>query len=211
MDIGLFGGTFNPLHNGHLGIIQHVKEEFRLQEIILFPSSSPPHKSVRDLAPAQDRLEMIQASVKDMEGFRASDIEVQRKGLSFTIDTVRAFQSASKDRFFLLMGSDAFFDINTWKSKDQIFRIIPIIVMVRKASGHRPTFASFIDENISTGYKKEESRFTHSQMQDIIICHVPKIDISSTMIRDRIKQKISIHGLVPAPVEEIIKKRDLYI
>ncbi|WP_022667595.1 nicotinate-nucleotide adenylyltransferase [Desulfospira joergensenii] len=211
MDTGLFGGTFNPLHNGHLGIIQHVKEEFRLGQIILFPSASPPHKPAGNLAPARDRLEMIRASVRDMEGFEASDIELKRKGPSFTIDTIQAFRQTSGDRFFLLMGSDAFFDINTWKNKDRIFRTIPIIVMVRQSSVSSPSFTSFIDENISKGYRKEKNKFIHDKMQDIIICNVPKIDISSTLIRDRIRKNLSVQGLVPAPVKEIIMKRNLYI
>jgi nicotinate-nucleotide adenylyltransferase len=221
MDAGLFGGTFNPLHNGHIGIIKYVKQVFHLQNIFLFPSATPPHKSDTDLAPARDRLEMVKAGVADLEGCYASDIELKREGPSFTIDTIDAFKKGAHAlgevhtppvNFFLLMGSDAFFDITTWKQQDLIFRSIPIIVMLRgDRTGIRP-IASFIDEHISTGYKldKGQTKFTHEQLQPVCICNVPRIDISSTMIRARVKENRSIKGLVPANVENIIIKKDLY-
>jgi nicotinate-nucleotide adenylyltransferase len=135
---GLFGGTFNPLHNGHIGIIEYVKQAFHLQKIFLFPSATPPHKSIRDLAPARDRMEMVRIWAKGQEGFYASDIELKRKGPSFTIDTINDFKNTAVKKshdhglhFSLLMGSDAFFDIITWKNQALIFQAIPIIVMLR--------------------------------------------------------------------------------
>ncbi len=210
MDIGLFGGTFNPVHNGHLGITRHVRKAFGLEKIILFPSASPPHKPHYNLAPARDRLEMVQACVREIHGFEASDIELKRKGPSFTIDTIKAFLKDADHQYVLLMGSDAFFDITTWKKKQEIFKAVPVIVMVRKSKTPDPPAASFIDENISKGYTRKNHRFVHESMQDIIMCHVPRIDISSTMVRQRIKDKGSIAGLVPAPVERFIIEKDLY-
>jgi len=219
MDAGLFGGTFNPLHNGHIGIIKFVKQAFHLQKIFLFPSATPPHKSTRDLAPARDRLEMVESWVKDREGFYASDIELKRKGPSFTIDTINEFKNTSLKKnhgprlhFSLLMGSDAFFDIITWKKQALIFQAIPIIVMLRGDRAGIDSIASFIDEYISKGYKLDngQTQFTHEQLQPVRICNVPKIDISSTMIRARVKKNQSIKGLVPANVENIIKQKDLY-
>ncbi len=224
MDAGLFGGTFNPLHNGHLGIIKYVKQVFGLQKIFLFPSATPPHKCVTKVAPARDRMEMVKVGVEELDGFYASDIELKRKGPSFTIDTIEAFKNGNHKsdlfkkahdpqlNFFLLMGSDAFFDITTWKKQELIFKAIPIIVMLRgNRTGIEP-IASFIDEYISKGYKlnKKQARFTHKQLQPVHICNVPKIDISSTMIRARVKENRPIKGLVPVNVENIIKKKDLY-
>ena len=88
MKIGLFGGTFNPFHNGHTRIIEHVKTAFGLEKIFLIPSATPPHKPDTDLAPAQDRFEMVKQSFKGQEGFVVSDRELMRKGPSFTIDTI---------------------------------------------------------------------------------------------------------------------------
>ncbi len=219
MDAGLFGGTFNPLHNGHIGIIKYVKQAFHLQKIFLFPSATPPHKSAIDLAPIQDRLDMVRAGVAELDGFYTSDVELKRKGPSFTIDTINDFKrspfetiSQSPPNFFLLMGSDAFFDITTWKNQELIFKAIPIIVMLRGERTGIAPIASFIDEHISKGYKLNirQKKFTHEQMQPVHICNVPKIDISSTMIRERVKANRSIKELVPANVENIIKKKDLY-
>lgn len=216
---GLFGGTFNPLHNGHIGIVKYVKQAFHLQKIFLFPSATPPHKSRTDLAPAQDRMEMVRGWAKGREGFYASDIELKRKGPSFTIDTINAFKNTTikenhdhRLHFSLLMGSDAFFDIITWKNQALIFQAIPIIVMLRGDQTGIDAIASFIDEYISKGYKLDngQTQFTHEQLQPVRICNVPKIDISSTMIRARVKKSQSIKGLVPANVENIIKQKDLY-
>ena len=214
MNTGLFGGTFNPLHNGHIGIIKYVKQAYQLKKVFLFPSATPPHKSNIDLAPARDRLDMVKGSIKKLEGVYASDIEVKRKGPSFTIDTIDAFKKAHglNLNFFLLMGSDAFFDITTWKSRELIFKAVPIIVMPRGDLREIKTITSFIDEHVSKGYSLDagQNKFTHAQMQAIHICNVPKIDISSTMIRKRVKENRSITGLVPINVENIIRKKDLY-
>jgi nicotinate-nucleotide adenylyltransferase len=219
MDAGLFGGTFNPLHNGHIGIIEYVKQAFHLEKIFLFPSATPPHKSIIDLAPARDRMDMVQGWAEGRKGFYASDIELKRKGPSFTIDTINDFKNTSVKKkqdtvfhFSLLMGSDAFFDIITWKKQALIFKAIPIIVMLRGDPAGIDPIASFIDEHISKGYKldKGQMQFTHEHLQPVRICNVPKIDISSTMIRARVKKNQSIKGLVPANVENIIKQKDLY-
>jgi len=215
MDAGLFGGTFNPIHNGHIRIASHVKQLCNLSRIIFFPSAAPPHKPGSDLAPAQDRYAMVEQSLAGMDGFCASDIELSRSGPSFTIDTIHAFdkQYGTGTRFFLLMGSDAFFDTPSWKKHTAIFAAVPIIVMPRGTSGLNRAIASFLDENISKGYtwNREKKQFVHDSLPPVYVCHVPKIDISSTMIRHRVKHHLSIKGLVPSPVEKIISKRNLYL
>ncbi len=213
MDAGLFGGTFNPVHNGHLGIIQYVKAHCALDTIILYPSALPPHKPNHNLASAQDRLAMVKGAVKHLNGFQVSDIELQRQGPSFTIDTISQFKTIfGKDaRFHLLLGSDAFFDTPSWKQARQIFGALPVIVMQRgKKTGMAP-FASFIDEHVAKGYKlKNDNIFVHDRLFTIRICNVPRIDISSTQIRKRIKSGKSISGLVPKYVETFIRTKDLY-
>jgi nicotinate-nucleotide adenylyltransferase len=214
MKIGLFGGTFNPFHNGHTRIIEHVKTAFGLEKIFLIPSATPPHKPDTDLAPAQDRFEMVKQSFKGQEGFVVSDRELMRKGPSFTIDTIEEFKTSLGDEadLFLLMGSDAFFDISTWRQKDRIFESVSIIVMLRGMSKNHETFVSFIDEHISKGYifNEQDNGFSHEKKQTIYLCRVPRIDISSTMIRERVKNGKSIEGLVPAGVLKIIHEKELY-
>jgi nicotinate-nucleotide adenylyltransferase len=215
MKAGLFGGTFNPLHNGHINVARHVKQQFNLDTIFVFPAATPPHKTDIGLAPARDRYDMVVQSLAGMDGFTPSDIEVLRKGPSFTIDTIHMFQQRYGDTFgfYLMMGSDAFFDTPTWKNQKSIFSAVPIIVMLRKGPGPDRDIGSFLDEHISKGYTWDQvkHRFVHDRLQPVCICSVPKIDISSTLIRSRVKQHRPIKGLVPSPVEEIIIKRNLYL
>ena len=214
MKAGLFGGTFNPFHNGHIEIIQYVKDRYGLEKIFLIPSATPPHKPDINLAPANDRFEMVKQSLKGHENFFVSDKELIRKGPSFTIDTINEFKKeyGPTTLFYLLMGSDAFLDITTWKHKDQIFEAIQIIIMLRGHWENYNAIVSFIDENISKGYifNEQDNTFSHKKKQKIIICKVPKINISSTMILDRIKNNKSIKDLVPANIEKIIRTKELY-
>nr|WP_320192331.1 nicotinate-nucleotide adenylyltransferase [uncultured Desulfobacter sp.] len=213
MNAGLFGGTFNPIHNGHLGIIQYVKAQYAFDTIILYPSALPPHKPNRNLASARDRLTMVRDAVKNLNGFQVSDIELQRKGPSFTIDTICEFKRifGSQTRFHLLLGSDAFFDTPSWKQAYHIFKALPVIVMQRGEKTGMAPFASFIDEHVSKGYKlKDNNIFVHDRLYPIRICNVPRIDISSTQIRNRIKAGKSISGLVPEDVKTFIRTKDLY-
>nr|NJM03624.1 nicotinate (nicotinamide) nucleotide adenylyltransferase [Desulfobacula sp.] len=214
MKIGLFGGTFNPFHNGHMGIIEHIKKTYGLDTIYIIPSATPPHKPDKGLAPARDRFEMVRQSIEGRKGWVASDKELIRKGPSFTVDTIDAFKKDLGEGadLFLLMGSDAFFDIPTWRRMDMIFNSVKIIVMLRGHFENHDTFISFIDEHISKGYifNKTENGFFHQTKQNILLCRVPRIDISSTMIRERIKYGKSIEGLVPSGVLKIIHEKELY-
>ncbi len=214
MNIGLFGGTFNPFHNGHIGIIDHVKEQYGLEKIFFIPSATPPHKPDINLACANDRFNMVKTSLETFDDFFVSDKELTREGPSFTIDTINEFRNEhdSSTRFHLLMGSDAFLDITTWKDKDKIFKIVPIIIMLRGFWQNYDTIASFIDENISKEYifNREDNGFRHRTKQKILLCSVPKIDISSTMIRKLVKDRKPIKDLVPADVEKIITAKELY-
>ena len=213
---GLFGGTFNPLHRGHLDVIAHVKESFNLTRVHLIPSAIPPHKSFTDLAPATDRLEMVKRSIAGIEGLVASDVEINREGPSYTVDTVNHFK---KNRppgtdLRLIVGSDAFFEIDTWKRSREIFRLISIIVMIRPDQEKRSkSVACFLKDVISEDYKqtKGQEHFTHPVLKPVDVCKVPEIDISSTLIRQRVKEHLPLAPLVPRPVEEIIKQKGLYL
>lgn len=214
MKIGLFGGTFNPYHNGHSGIVEDVKSKLRLDSVYLIPSAAPPHKPENNLAPADIRFEMVKKSISDKPGFYVSDKELVRQGPSFTIDTIAEFKNEfdPETQFYLLMGSDAFLDIKTWKAQEKILQTIPIVIMLRGDRDNAKRIANFIDAQLSNKYtyNREQKTFTHPANETITICMVPKIDISSTMIRSRVKRNLSIHGLVPGVVEEMIKSKELY-
>jgi len=215
MNQGLYGGTFNPLHNGHIKVIKYVKKKFALKKVFVIPSAIPPHKTSINLAPAQDRLNMVKNTLKTIPDLFESEIELSRKGPSFTIDTIKQFKKISDPDidFYFIMGSDAFFDVHNWKRKDEIFQLVKIIVMTR--AGEKTTLnniKSFINTKISKDYEYNNvyKFFFHKNMKSIHLCKVPKVNISSTQIRDFIKSGVCIKNFVPKAVQEIIKNKGLY-
>ncbi len=215
MKEGLFGGTFNPLHNGHIQVIGHVKETFAIDRIHLIPCGIPPHKSFQNLAPARDRFEMIEHTLRDLPGLFVSDLELRRSGPSFTIDTIRQFldEASPETEPYFILGTDAFFDMGSWKQPIDIFKRINIILMTRagekKASGEIAAFLAF---QVSRAYEFDDVSmcFHHPELKSVHICQTPEIKISSTLVRNRIKNNQSVHSLVPGPVEDIIIKKGLY-
>ena len=224
--IGLFGGTFNPIHLGHLRAALEVKGRFRLDKLFLIPSALPPHKEPRGLAQAQDRLEMIRLSTAGIAGLVPSDIELDRPGLSYSIDTIqhfRAMQSA-ETRSYLVVGTDAFLDIDTWKSYRDIFTGIDIIVMDRPGippldvaqgglrSSPSGQLAHYIHSCISAEYRYSPSLggYRHPELHAIYPCAVTALDISSTRIRRLVREDRAIRFLVPEVVETYINAKGLY-
>ena len=122
MRFGLFGGTYNPVHIGHLRAALEVKEGFSLDEVFLIPAALPPHKMPGEVADADDRLHMLSLALEDAPGLTISDVELKRSGPSYTIDTVQHFKRNAPDQFqiYLIMGMDAFLEIDTWKSYDEL-------------------------------------------------------------------------------------------
>jgi nicotinate-nucleotide adenylyltransferase len=218
--IGLFGGTFNPLHNGHLKAAQDVRAQFNLEKICFIPSAIPPHKGTEGLADVKDRYQMIQAAMSPDNGLVASDVEIHRQGPSYTIDTVRHFISNSPSTpCYLIVGMDAFFEIDTWKSYKKLFNLIPIIVMTRPAEGTKKNVApvaeleKYIHAHVDSGYQfvQHESRFVHPEKHPVCLCYVTPVDISSTRIRNSVRQGVSIKRMVPDTIEKYIHKKGLYL
>jgi nicotinate-nucleotide adenylyltransferase len=215
--IGLFGGTFNPIHSGHVQVIQEVKKGFALDRIFIIPSALPPHKGTDGLADAGDRMEMIRLSFLSHPDFTVSDVELKRSGPSYTVDTIRHFKSILPEdtKLFLILGLDAFLETVTWKSYQDIFQRIPLIVMTRGVAGQggRKTVGDYLKSRISAGYGLSASRpsYVHEIKQPVFVFNVTPIDISSTRIRRLVKNGSSIKSLVPESVEAFIKSKGLYL
>ena len=219
--IGLFGGTFNPIHSGHIQVIQEVKQGFGLDKIFIIPSALPPHKAPDGLVDAGDRIEMIRLSFSNHPDFSVSDVELNRSGPSYTIDTVCHFKSILPEaaKLFLILGSDAFLEIDTWKSYKDLFLLIPFIVMSRGTQGknrrvfERKTVEDYLKSKISEGYtlSASQSSYIHKEKQAVFVFDVTPIDISSTKIRNLIKTGRLIKSLVPDIVEAFIKSKGLYL
>jgi len=193
MKIGIFGGTFDPIHMGHLIVAETVRSDFQLDRILFIPASKPPHKPGRTFASFTDRKSMIKQALKDNPFFQLSDVEHRRSGVSYTIDTIRWFQKSKiweKHIFFLLIGADSLLELSTWKDPDDIFKSVRVLVLRRPGSD----------------ITKSEKRY----LEKVTIVDVPHIDISSTKIRNRIGRNQTVRYWVPEAVERYIHKKGLY-
>lgn len=220
MRIGLFGGTFNPIHIAHLRTACEVVEAFHLDTVFLIPTYFPPHKEIHDIAPSEMRLEMARLASSGLPFFAVSDVELKRTGISYTIDTVKYFQNVygKPDAMFLIMGMDSFLEVDTWKSYRELFQLIQVVIMERPLPapwGPRggQDLLAFIRDKISAGYRleKEKSCYCHDTLQKIYHVPVSLLDISGTKIRKLIKKGQSIRFLVPESVERYIFKQGLYL
>ncbi len=220
--LGLFGGTFNPIHLGHLIVAEDVRERFSLDMVLFIPAYIPPHKSV-DVAPAGHRLEMVRLAVKDNPLFSVSDIELKRREKSYTIDTLNELREKTSAQFYFLIGSEAFLQIHTWRRPFDIFKLTNFIVMERperivgvtefenylkeletKFDGLRLKASDSIDGTYIFELEVEDNE------SKIFLTPVISIGISSTMIRKRVRSGKSIKYLVTKEVERYIEENELY-
>jgi nicotinate-nucleotide adenylyltransferase len=216
--IGIFGGTFNPIHLAHLRAALEVQTGFGLDAVFLIPSATPPHKDAGAVAEAADRLEMVQRAVSDVPQLRVSDIEIKRQGPSYTIDTICAFRKHLPEEvwLYLIIGLDAFLEIATWKSYQDLLRLVPLIVISRPGiAGPQDlnrSIARLIEQNELAGYEcaPENPCFRHCEKQPIFTFNVTAMDIASTRIRDMVRRGEPIDFLVPPAVNAYIKERGLY-
>lgn len=218
--IGLLGGTFNPVHFGHLRSAVEVQVGFALDSVCFIPSAIPPHKDSSFVADAMDRLEMIRMAISDFPALTVSDVELKRSGPSYTIDTVKYFKSFQTDQtdFYLIVGLDAFLEIDTWKSFRELFGLVPFIVMARPGINYADSTAElmnlgdFLNAKISQGYyfSKQDSCYMHEVNKPVYIFEVSQMDISSTKIRRMAQEGEPFSYLLPANVELFIKSKGLY-
>ncbi len=218
MRIGLFGGTFNPIHIGHITVSAEIKKAFELDRIIMVPSAIPPHKKSKEIADAGDRLEMTRLAVSNLEGYHVSDVEIKRSGPSYTVDTINHFKKilSADVSLYLILGIDAFLEIDTWMSYKELFTMLPLIVMSRPEKSNIVTLEhleSYVLNKISEGYafQKEENRFVDNRYQPIYVFNVTPCTISSTDIREKIRKRKPIEELVPENVENYIRDKGLYL
>ena len=216
---GIFGGTFNPIHFGHLRVAVEVLERFKLDKIIFIPSAQPPHKPLSNIAKALDRLNMTQLAIQSNPFFECSNIETQRQGLSYTIETIHELHNIYSDnvRLYYLIGRDAFFAIHTWKTFELLFDEIPFIVMSRPEITHDGAmnnnyFSEYIQQTISQDYvhSQQYKCMIHPKKQRIYYCQVTALYISSSQIRTNLTNGQSIQYLLPNDVHDYILDKKLY-
>jgi nicotinate-nucleotide adenylyltransferase len=187
MKIGILGGTFNPIHIGHLILAEEVREKLRLGKIIFVPTYLPPHKNNSDIAPALDRFNMIKAAISGNRRFCVSNVEIKRQGRSYTIDTLRELKKRyPKDELYFITGSDLLKYLDEWKDLSELLKIVKFIVATRP------------------GYPLEKIPTYISTVS------IRAVDVSAFEIREASKEDKSFRYLVPDVVYKYIIRKKLY-
>ena len=195
--IGIMGGTFDPIHNGHLIIAENSRINFNLEKILFIPTGLPAHKIENEITYSDYRYEMVLLSINSNPYFTVSPMEIERMGITYTIDTIKNLQKLNKNvEYYFIMGEDSLYNFHKWKDYRELLNICKFIVAKRK------------NENNKLEEKIEE--LNNICKDSIYLLESPMIDISSTDIRERIIQNKPIKYLVPEAVELYIKKHGLY-
>ncbi|MCX7973503.1 MAG: nicotinate-nucleotide adenylyltransferase [Candidatus Aminicenantes bacterium] len=210
--LGLFGGTFNPIHNGHLKVALVVKEFFKLNKILFIPSYLPPHKSTREIASPEDRLKMVELALAPFPQFEASSLEVDRPETSYSIVTLQKVKQIYEGaQIFFIVGIDAFLEIKTWREYEKVLSACSFIVV------SRPGFS--LDQAMMVLGPEWKERIvwvdSHDQVKEkeprIYLFPMQSLNISASEIRMRRLRGEAITGLVPVAVEKYILEKNLYL
>jgi nicotinate-nucleotide adenylyltransferase len=200
--IGIFGGTFNPIHMGHMIMAEKVCQQHHLSKILFMPAYIPPHKYVNDLAEAHHRYQMIKAVISGKSKFEVSDLEIKREGKSYTIDTVQEIlDHYGKDcEVFLIMGADSLNELELWKNIKRLSQLCHFVIVNRP--GFKTEASTRLVEIIGSNNILDMERLR---------VEINPVGISSTDIRKRLNDGVQIKDLVPECVEGYIKEHSLYI
>lgn len=195
---GIMGGTFDPVHNGHLLMAESAMGQLGLDEVLFIPDGDPPHKAF--LAPAADRLRMVELAVSGRSGFRVLDMEVKREGQTFTVDTLERLAAASPDdRLTFIVGADTLMLLETWRNFPRVAQLLSGI-----ACAPRPGLPA-------EAVERQRASLAERYGLSIALLDMAPIDISSTEVRHAVARGLPIHRLVPGRVAEYIRERALYL
>ncbi|NME94649.1 nicotinate-nucleotide adenylyltransferase [Clostridium cochlearium] len=194
----IFGGTFDPIHNGHLHIAYKALDRLKLDKIIFVPSGNPPHKHKECITDKNIRYDMVKYAIEQEKKFEISDYEIKKKGKSYTYETIEYFNKyCPNTELYFIAGADCLMDIHNWKNVRSIMEKAKLVVF------NRPGYSV---KSILFEKSRVEERFK----KNIIFLDIPLLDISSTEIREKIKNKQEVVNLLPKKTYSIINKYKLY-
>ncbi len=198
MKIGILGGTFDPVHLGHLIMADQVLDILNLDKVIFIPTGRPPHKDEKNVTSSKDRMEMVNLAIRSNALFESSDIEIKENKLSYTVDTIKKLEKIyPEDELYFIVGGDSLLSLDSWKGHEEIIASISIAVVNRITAN---------DQKI----KNKISYYNKNFLGNISLVNCPVIDISSTGIRRRVKESRTINYLVPEEVKKYISDENLY-
>ena len=211
--IGIFGGSFNPIHLGHLRAAEEVREAETLDEVRFIPTALPPHKEAATLVTGAHRLRMIELAIAGVPGFHVSTLELDRPGLSFSVDTLRALRAelGAASRLVFVVGYDAFRYFHTWKEHAAIIGLCDVVVVTRP-----PASATLRHEEIPLAareafwYDSDSDVYRHGSGHVLKLQRITALDISAASIRAHVAAGRSIRFLVPTPVDAYVAEHGLY-
>ncbi len=192
------GGTFDPIHNGHLFLAKEIEAKYQLDKIIFVPSKIGPHKIGKVKTSPEMRFQMVQAAIADQASFEVSDIEIRHDGISYSIDTVLALKERyAVDQLFFITGADAILNIESWKNFEELLKQVVFVAASRPTRNKKQT-------------AKEIERILKTYDAKIGIINILGLEISSSDIRSRVEKSMPITYLLPAVVEQMIVDYNLY-
>lgn len=198
MNIGVMGGTFDPIHNGHLMVAEEARTRLNLAEILFVPAGQPWLKTDTPISPAEHRIQMVRLAIAGKPYFGLSTIEVERAGPSYTVDTIAELKGelGAGDKLFLILGWDSLAELPQWREPSQLIEMCHLVVVPRP--GYPAPDLNSLERAIP------------GLSQRVVFLEGPEIDISASVIRDRVARGLSVHHLVPELVERYIKEHRLY-
>ena len=195
------GGTFDPIHVGHLAVAEEARESLGLRSVLFVPAGVPPHKPLADVSPAEDRVAMVEAAIADNAGFQLSRIEVDREGPSWTVHTLELLAQRERDggrepAITLILSAETFSGLPTWRDPHRLFELARVAVVPR--AGHEAPDDAWLDRHVP------------GAASSVVRLDGPRLELSSTTIRERVAAGRSIRYLVPEAVARYIGDHGLY-
>ena len=212
--VGLFGGTFNPIHSGHLKAAEIVQKKFLLNKILFIPSNIPPHKGSAEIASPFHRLKMVELALHSYSRFVPCSIEVDAKGRSYSIITLNRIKKLYPEALiFFILGVDAFMEIDTWKDYEQVLEQCFFVVINRQGCHFDEAKKVLMGKHRKKVYELSKSEALKDEFLfsfRIFLLPIDALDVASTDIRGKIKRYDSIKAMVPDEVESYINENKLY-